>query len=255
MKLGMVTYNLGKDWDIPAIIENCTEAGFEGVELRTTHPHGVEVDLSKSERDSVCKQFADSVVEIAGLGSAFDYHSLDADEVKASIEGTKEYTKLAADVGSPGVKVRPNGVHTDEGVPIEQTLDQIGAALGEVAAFAADLGVEIRLEVHGAVTCQPPNIKHIMDAANHPNALVCWNSNMDDVGPDGSIAENFALLKDKIALVHITELTNEYPWHEEMQLLKSIDYKGFTLAEIPESVESVRLMKYYRRLWEELQRD
>ena len=46
MHLGLVTYNLAKDWDLATIIQNCQESGFEGVELRTTHAHGVEVELS-----------------------------------------------------------------------------------------------------------------------------------------------------------------------------------------------------------------
>ena len=77
MKLGLVTYNMAKDWDVPTIIENCVETGFSGVELRTTHAHGVEVDLSADERAAVKQQFADSPIEIAGLGSAYDYHATD----------------------------------------------------------------------------------------------------------------------------------------------------------------------------------
>jgi tRNA/tmRNA/rRNA uracil-C5-methylase (TrmA/RlmC/RlmD family) len=57
MKLGTVTYNLAMDWDIPTIIQNCTEAKFEGVELRTTHKHGVEVTLTKEQRAEVKKRF------------------------------------------------------------------------------------------------------------------------------------------------------------------------------------------------------
>ena len=53
MKLGTVTYNLAQDWDIPTIIKNCEAAGFQGVELRTSHKHGVEVSLSPDERGEV----------------------------------------------------------------------------------------------------------------------------------------------------------------------------------------------------------
>ena len=102
MKLGLVTYNMAKNWDIPTIIENCVETGFEGVELRTTHAHGVEVELSTSERAMIKKQFQDSPIEIAGLGSAFDYHAVDQSVVRQNIEGTKLYSQLAADVGAPG---------------------------------------------------------------------------------------------------------------------------------------------------------
>ena len=46
MHLGTVTYNLAEKWDVPTLIQNCTEAKFEGVELRTGHAHKVEVDLT-----------------------------------------------------------------------------------------------------------------------------------------------------------------------------------------------------------------
>ena len=46
MNLGLVTYNLAKGWDIETIISRCEASGFEAVELRTTHAHGVEVSLS-----------------------------------------------------------------------------------------------------------------------------------------------------------------------------------------------------------------
>ena len=101
MKLGLVTYNMAKEWDIPTIIERCEATGFQGVELRTTHAHNVEVDLSASERRDVRKQFEDSAIEIAGLGSAFEFHSPDNDELRQNIEGTKLYSQLAADVGAP----------------------------------------------------------------------------------------------------------------------------------------------------------
>src|SRR5947207_11215789 len=156
MKLGMVTYNLAKDWDIDAIIKNCEEAKFEGVELRTTHAHKVEVNLTASQREDVRKKFHDSNVELMGLGSAFDYHTPDHAQLRKDIEATKEYIKLAHDVGAPGVKVRPNGFPKD--VPQQKTLEQIGKSLREVGDFGDSHGVQIRLEVHGTGTSLLPNI-------------------------------------------------------------------------------------------------
>jgi len=250
MKLGIVTYNLAKDWDIPTIIKRCSTTGFKGVELRTTHAHKVEVDLSKEEREEVKKQFADSPIELVGLGSAFEYHAIDSEKVRKNIEGTKEYVKLAYDVGAPGVKVRPNGFQDEAGIPREKTLEQIGLALRECGEFAQNFGVEIRLEVHGPGTCEVPYIQQIMEIANHKNVFVCWNSNLTDVDEKGSVKSNFNLVKDKIHLVHINELYREdYPWQEFFSLLEEEGYKGFCLAEIPESCEPERLMKYYRALF------
>ena len=248
MNLGMVTYNLGRDWDIETLIANCEETGFAGVELRTTHAHGVEVNLSADERVAVKSRFADSAVELVGLGSAFEYDAVDPGELRSHIEGTKVYAQLAHDLGVGGVKVRPNKVHEDEGIPLEQTLEQIGVSLRECGEFAADLGVQIRLEVHGRTTSDPVNIRKIIDYADHSNVFVCWNSNMTDL-IEGSIDANFASLQKDIRLVHITELWNEYPWTRLFELLRQADYDGFCLAEIPESSDAIRLMRYYRSLW------
>jgi len=255
MRLGLVTYNLAKDWDVPKIIEMCERTGFEGVELRTTHAHGVETSLGKEERERVRKQFQDSSVELVGLGSAFEYHSPDPEELRRNVEGTKEYVILAHDVGAPGVKVRPNGFPPPElGIPREKTLEQIGLALRECGKFAEDYGVQIRLEVHGRETCKLPYIRKILDYADHPNVYVCWNSNLTDVDEaTGSIRPNFELVKDRIALVHINELWREeygeYPYRELFSLLKEVGYEGFCCAEIPESPEPERLMRYYKALF------
>lgn len=249
MKLGFVTYNIAKDWDVPTIIDMCQKTGFQGVELRTTHAHGVEMDLSAEQRQKVKKQFADGGIEIAGLGSTFEYHAADPEVVQQNIKGTIEYAKLAADLGCPGVKVRPNGLQVDKGIPVEKTLEQIGRALRECGAGAADLGVQVRVEVHGRETSDPKHMRAIIDYADHPNVYICWNSGQRDV-IDGSVKESFDLLKHKIALVHINETWKaEYPWRELFSLLNAEAYAGYTLAEIPASPEPERLLRYYRALW------
>ena len=53
LKLGTVTYNIAKDWDVPTLIANLTEARFDAVELRTTHRHGVEIALSPAARADI----------------------------------------------------------------------------------------------------------------------------------------------------------------------------------------------------------
>jgi sugar phosphate isomerase/epimerase len=247
MKLGTVTYNIAMDWDIPTLIKNCTEAKFEGVELRTTHKHGVEVTLSKHARADVKKRFADSPVALASLGSAFDYHTPDQAKLKKDIEATKEYIVLAQDVGALGVKVRPNGLPKE--VPVEKTLAQIGRSLRELGEFAVSHGQRIFVEVHGSGTSLVPHMKSIMDTANHPQVGVCWNSNQTDLAGDG-FDHNFNLLKKKIFTVHMRDLyLEEYPFRRLLTSLNESGYTGFCFAEIPASTDPLRVMKYYRSLW------
>lgn len=191
--------------------------------------------------------FDDSPVELAGLGSAFEFQATDPAVVKNNIEGTKEYVRLAHDIGAPGVKVRPNGI--PRGANLDATLRQIGRALHEVGEDAEGFGVEIRVEVHGGITQLVPNLAQIIKHADHPNVYVCWNSNPTDV-VDGSIRENFALVATKIREVHLRDLFDEqYPWRELFALLEKQGYNGYTLAEIPESTDPDRVLRYFRALW------
>src|SRR5262245_16598284 len=232
MKVGTVTYNLAKDWDIDTIIKNCEEAQFQGVELRTSHAHKVEVDLTKAQREDVKKRFQDSKVELMGLGSAFDYHTPDQAKLKKDIAATKEYIILAHDVGARGVKVRPNGLPKE--VAKEKTLEQIGKSLRELGDFGENYGVQIRLEVHGTGTSLLPNIKSIIDAANHKSVGVCWNSNQTDLDGDG-FDHNFNLVKRKIFSVHMRDLfLDEYSFRKLMTLLIDTGFTGYYLAVIME---------------------
>ena len=246
-QLGIVTYNIAKDWDLPTILARLEKLGYEGVELRTTHAHKVEVNLTKTERDLVRKRFEDSPVQLAGLGSAFEYQAADPAVVRHNIDATKEYIRLAHDVGAPGIKVRPNGV--PKGADLDATLRQIGRALHEIGDDADDFGVAIRVEVHGGVTQDLDNFAKIMKYADHPNVYTCWNSNPGDVR-NGSIKETFALVAPKVHEVHLRDLTDEaYPWRELFALLNAQKYEGFTLAEIPESPDPERVLRYFRSLW------
>jgi sugar phosphate isomerase/epimerase len=247
--LGLVTYNLAKDWDIETIIKNCERTGFEGVELRTTHKHGVEISLSPGRRAEVKRRFADSRVRLVSMGTTCEYESPDPAVVEKNVEETRRWCELAQDLGCLGVKVRPNGF--PQGVPHDKTLDQIGRALAKCGDIARDHGLEIWLEVHGEGTQEPPNIHRILSVANHPAVGACWNSNPTDV-EGGSVQNSFELLKPWIRSCHINDLDRrEYPWHELFALLRGINFDRYTFAEIGEpSCEPIRFMNYYRALWE-----
>ncbi len=251
MRLGMVTYLWGAEWDLPTIIKNCAEAAIEGVELRTTHKHGVEIALTADQRLEVRKRFEDSPVVFVGPGTACEFHSPDAAVVQKNIDETKQFVELSHDIGGSGIKVRPNGFVKGEERP--RTIERIGKALRECGEFAAGFGQEIRVEVHGAGTQELPVIQQIMKVADHPQVVVCWNSNPGEV-VEGSIAGNLALVADKLGqTVHIHDLFDrDYPYREFFGLLKKQNYDGYLLSESPATTDPLRVMKYYRALFDEL---
>jgi hypothetical protein len=77
MKLGLVTYQWGRDWDLPTLIANCEKTGLLGLELRVQHAHKVETNLTAAQRAEVKKRFTDSSVTCVGYGANFEYHSPD----------------------------------------------------------------------------------------------------------------------------------------------------------------------------------
>lgn len=256
-QLGLVTYNVPATWDLPTLLATCKEVCIAAVECRTTHKHGIEPSLSKDERQRVKGQFADSGVRFWGCGSVCEFHSADPKVVAKHVEDCKQFLGLVKDLGGTGVKVRPNGVA--KGHTVEQACEQIGKALIDCGQAAADLGLEIWVEVHGSVTQLPANMKRIMDACGHKAVGVTWNSNPTDRDPSGSIAAGFDLLAPHIKSCHITDLTQDaagkYPYRDLFKRLAGIGYDRYTLCEVGKSYppeEGKEFLKGYKKLWEEL---
>jgi len=249
MKLGSCTFNLFKDSDLETIITTLENCGYEAVELRTGHPHGVEPSIGPAEREKVRERFAASSVRLLAYGTVVQFHSPDPDERARQLADGKAFADLAADTGALGLRIRPNDL--PEEVPYETTIRNIGEGTRALADYAAERGVEVWMEIHGSKTYYPHMIADMMNAANHPAAGVCWNSTGPDI-VDGSVKASFELLRPWIRNVHIHELTDDYPYRELFALLKGSGYDMYTLAEVGTSGEIDRYLRYYRALWGEL---
>ncbi len=230
MKFGLVTYQWGRDWDLPTLLKNCETAGYEGVELRVQHAHKVETNLTPEQRREVKKRFADSPVKCVGYGSNFEYHSPDPKVVRQNIDQTKEYITLCKDIGALGIKVKPNFLPPD--VPREKTIAQIAASFDECGKFARENGILFRVEVHGNITQEIPVIKSIFDLVTEKQVKMCWNCNDQDTLPPG-LEANFNSVKKYFGdTVHIRELNDgNYPYQQLFNLLNGMKYKGWILLE------------------------
>ena len=251
IKLGLCTYQWGKEWDLPTLIANCGKSKVLAVELRTEHKHGVEPGLSAAQRQEVKKRFAGSPVLLLGCGSNEAFHHVDPQALRKAIEATKGFIKLSHDCGGSGVKVKPNELPKE--VPQTKTAAQIGRSLNELGRFAADYGQQVRLEVHGGCA-RLPVIKEILDVADHPNVAVCWNSNATDL-LDSGLKSNFQLVAKRLgATTHIHELDiGTYPYQDLISLLVKADYCGWLLLEChTKPADGVAAMIHQRELFERL---
>jgi sugar phosphate isomerase/epimerase len=248
-QLGCVTYNLLQNMDLETLIQVLETTGYAAVELRTGHKHGVEPSIGPEERARVKERFQRSKVRLLSLGSTCEFQSPDPAERKKQIATGKAFVDLARDTGAIAVKVRPNGF--PNGVPHGVTIRNIGMGLRELGEYGQLKGIEIWMEVHGTGTMDPGVAAEILAAAANPNVGACWNSNPTDV-KDGSVKQSFQLLRPHIRNAHINDLYNTYPWRELFQLMRESGYARYTLAEVAESKEPERFMRYYKALWEQL---
>ncbi|MGH9718571.1 MAG: sugar phosphate isomerase/epimerase family protein [Bryobacteraceae bacterium] len=249
--LGSVTYNVLKDHNLDDVLRILETTGFEGVELRTGHKHGVEPSLPAAERTRVRRRFEKTNVRLVAYGTVCEFHSPDAQERQKQVRIAKEFIDLAHDTGALGVKVRPNGLPAE--APKETTIANIGAALRELGEYGSGKRVGVWLEVHGSQTSPPPIAAAIMKAATHENAALCWNSNNVDI-VNGSVEQSFNLLKQWIRHVHIHELGKDgYPYAELFALLNKAGYTGYTMAEIGAGAPNAEdFFRTYRARWLEL---
>jgi hypothetical protein len=252
IKLGLCTYQWGQGWDLSTILANCEMAKVLGVELRTEHKHGVEPNLGLQQRREVKKRFANSAVKLVGLGSNQCFDSPDSGQLKRSIEGAKAFIQLSHDCGGSGAKVKPNDFHP--GVPHEKTIEQIGRSLNILGKFAADLGQQVRLEVHGSCR-ELPVIQQIMEIADHPSVAVCWNCNPDKDLAEKGLEHNFDLVKGRLgATLHVHDLNSPgYPYRQFFGLLAKAKYVGWALLECsPEVKDGVAQLVLQREAFERL---
>ena len=252
LQIGMVTYMWGAKWDLPTLISNCEKSGLLGVELRTQHAHKVEINLTPAQRADVKKRFADSPVICVGYGSNYEFHSPDPAKLRENIEGAKEYVKLCKDIGATGLKVKPNTLPKE--VEREKTIAQIARSLNELGKFAQDYGQLIRVECHGSITQEIPNMKAIFEQVTEKNVKMCWNSNDVDLNPPG-LEANFNSVKQWIGdTTHIRGIKiSDYPYEQLFRLLNGIKYNGWILVEATTSyTDPIVVMKEQVTLFNEI---
>ena len=252
IRLGLATYTWGKDWDLPALIENLPKAGVYGVELRTSFgwAHGVEITLTTKQRAEVKKRFADSPVELVALACSERMDWPDPKRLKKAVEAAKAHIKLSRDVGSRSLRIFPNTFHKN--VPREKTIAQVARAADEVGAYAAGLGQQVDIEAHGPAG-ELPTMAAIMKLVKQPNVRVRLNSDSRDTKGKGFDA-NFKMVANRLAkTVHIHNLKSKFPYQRQCELLVEAGWEGWILMENSEKVpDRIEAMIEQRQIWEKM---
>lgn len=251
MKLALLTYNIGRDWELEKIIEVCNKWGYAGVEFRCEagHKHGVELETSKEERKIIKEKLEDAYLEAAGIGTSCRFEFSDENLRRQNIDSGKRFVELAADVEAPRIRVFGN--QFEKNADKDETIKWVSEALRELNEFSKPYNVDVLIEMHGHFNFWKYAIKAVKQSGIKDLGLVYNCSPKDKVGE--SINSTYSRVRHLIKHVHMHSFLKPYPYKELMQLLKDDGYEGYLSAEIDEySTDAETVAAYYAKLYYEM---
>jgi sugar phosphate isomerase/epimerase len=137
------------EWSLDQIVDAAVQHGYSAVEIRGIEGH---VDLRQSphfqsgQRADTGRAFRNAGLQICCLGSSASF--ADPQKRSASIQETRAYIEIAADLGCPMVRVFGGSAPADH--PAEETVSRVAECLTGLAPVAEAHGVTLVLETHDA---------------------------------------------------------------------------------------------------------
>ncbi len=247
MKLCLLTYNLGKDFELDELIRICEAYDYDGIEFRSgVGPHGVELEATPQQRAEIKARMDASTVDIAGIGTSCRFESLDDAERQAHIDEAKAFIDLAADIGCPRIRVFGNSF--PEGADQDVVIQNVGEALRQIAEHAEPSGVDVNLELHGDFSYWEYSLRAV-EIADHVRVGIVYNCNVSELAY-GSVGQFLSPIAPYLRHVHTHELENIYPYELLFRFLKDIGYTGYCSIESDTaSPDAERIIQIYSLLY------
>ncbi|MCM8805380.1 MAG: sugar phosphate isomerase/epimerase [Candidatus Omnitrophica bacterium] len=217
--------------------------GYDGVEPRAQaqHNHGIEIETGKEKRKEIKRIFEDSGIECACIATSLRYCFTDEKKRKESIQLTRAFIDLAADIGVK--RIRVFGGVPDKEISVEDATKIVGECLGLVGEYAEKNRVFLCLETHDFFSRADVAVAAVK-IANNPHVRINWDI-MHPFTKNMTIKEAFDLVKDYVEHCHIhdgiydenrnVKLTlmgeGEIPYKTAVKLLKDLNYHGYLSGE------------------------
>jgi sugar phosphate isomerase/epimerase len=249
MRFSLLTYELGKDMELPELLEIVQWSGLDGVEFRAElgHRHGVELERTAEERQAIGDRCRAAGVAIACLATGCKFEDPQAERRQEDVDRAKRYVDLAADIGAPRIRVFGNAF--PEGSDRGEVVANVGAALRDIAGHAATRDVDVCLEMHGDFYWWEYTLRAV-ELANHPRVGIVHNCDPREMSY-GPISGFYEPLKQHVRHVHLHDLENGYPYAALIGMLKRDGYTGFLSLEAEASPEPRRIIATYALLLRE----
>jgi sugar phosphate isomerase/epimerase len=223
------------------MLQTANDLGYAAVEPRSEsgHKHGVELDADAGARKEIRDKAAAGGIDICCVATSCRY--ADPDTAEQHVEDTLKYIDLAADIGSP--RLRVFGGKIGDGLDRAAAVDLVSKSLRACAEHAEKRNVTICVETHDD-WCDPMHLAAVMQKVGQASIAVNWDImhpvraagyNMDDayeaIAPwirhvhvhDGALADG------KLEFLPIGEGIIDH--RRAMEILKEVGYDGYLSGE------------------------
>lgn len=223
------------------LLDLAAELGYDGIEPRigSAHGHGVELERTAAERRAIRRQAEAAGVALCCIATACKY--ADPDGVGRAVEDTRRALKLAADVGSPRLRVFGGAIPA--GVSRQAAIEGVARALRSVAGEAEQHGVTLCLETHDDWT-DPQHVAEVLGRVDSPAVAANWDYMHTIRVAKTTVDQAFALLAPWIKHVHFHDGrdladqlvflpigSGDYPQRRVVELLLEAGYDGYMSGE------------------------
>lgn len=249
MKLSLLTYLLGKDFDLEQLLRMCAQCGYEGIECRAQlgHKHGVELATTHDQRADIRAAFEASPVDLAGISTSCRFEFLEREKRGEQVELAKQFIDLAADVGAPQIRVFGNAFPKESDK--DEVIENVGLCLQEIAEHAEKKGVNCNLEMHGDFYYWEYALRAV-EIANHPRIGIVYNCDPRETrwGPISTFLQPVA---PYLRHIHLHNLEDpRYPYAELFRILRNMGYAGYMSIEAGASEDAERVIAIYAKLFQ-----
>jgi sugar phosphate isomerase/epimerase len=227
--------------DLADMLSLADELAYDGIEPRldADHRHGVEVECTAEERQSIRDLASESRLQLACLATSCRF--ADQEERDGMLDDAHERIDLAGDVGAPCIRVF--GGRYPERLTREEAIQGLAEALTDLADHAGEREVTVCLETHDA-WCDPLHVAEVLRRVDHTAVGTNWDIMHPVRTGLASIEESFEALKPWIRHLHVhdgrfdqasMELTpigeGQVDHRRALELLNDISYDGFISGE------------------------
>ena len=228
------------NWTLPEVVEIAVRCGYDELELRFLEGEDSLWKLPVFQGSGLTATKAllsDSGLTVACIGTSCRFHFRSGRERQQWIDEGKRMTELAAQLGSPGIRVF--GDKIQPGATREETRDWIAEGIRHLAEEVELSGVGVWLESHGDFASSAETLRILRDAGGS-NLGVVWDpaNAFTDGGEDPvPAAKKFG---EALRHVHLRDLNcvdgkwhpvlageGKFPLREIVAELRRLNYDGF----------------------------